>query len=94
MKRNDYRKTGLPMRRAPLWFLSACVALAMCSSPAYAYLDPGTGSILMQAIIGTLAAGAAVMAGMRHKIGAFLYRLKNGDEEEKRDAKNHGGEKT
>jgi hypothetical protein len=94
MKRNDHGTIGMPMRRAALWFLSACVALPLCSSPAYAYLDPGTGSILMQAIIGTLAAGAAVFAGMRHKIGAFLYRLKNGDDGEKRDAKNHGGENT
>lgn len=85
---------GLLMRRAPLWFLSACAVLSVCSTPAYAYLDPGTGSILMQAIIGTLAAGAAVFAGLRHKIGAALYRLKNGDNRETRDAKDHGGEKT
>jgi hypothetical protein len=33
--------------------------LAAGTSPAYAYLDPGTGTIIVQAIIGSVAAGAA-----------------------------------
>jgi len=82
-----------PLGRAPLWFLSVGVVLPMCSTPAYAYLDPGTGSILMQAIIGTLAAGAAVFAGLRHKIGAAIFRLKNGSDTETRNAQDHGGDK-
>jgi hypothetical protein len=94
MKLNKYGMIGLSMRRVPLWLLSACAVLTVCSSPAHAYLDPGTGSILMQAVIGTFAAGAALLVGLRHKIGAALYRLKSGDDKETNDAKDHGGEKT
>ena len=36
--------------------LAICVMLA-CWSPAYAYLDPATGSILIQGLIATIAAG-------------------------------------
>jgi len=36
----------------------------------HAYLDPGTGSILLQAIVGSVAAGAAV-------IGLYWRRLKS-----------------
>lgn len=28
----------------------ACIVLALSSSPAYAYLDPGTGSIILQGL--------------------------------------------
>jgi hypothetical protein len=38
----------------------ACILLAM-SSPAYAYLDPGVGSFVLQMIVaGALATGAAI----------------------------------
>lgn len=36
----------------------AVIALAAYSKPAFAYLDPGTGSILIQAAIAAVAAGA------------------------------------
>jgi hypothetical protein len=37
------------------------ILLALLSSPAYAYLDPGTGSMLVQGVVAGLAvAGAAV----------------------------------
>ncbi|WP_243974603.1 hypothetical protein ACBZ91_09510 [Vibrio natriegens] len=38
------------------------VALLILSScPAYAYLDPGTGSVILQVIIATVVAGLATM---------------------------------
>jgi len=37
--------------------------------PAHAYLDPGTGSILLQAIIGGVAATLFIMRG-------YFYRMK------------------
>jgi hypothetical protein len=43
--------------------------LGTLSQPAYAYLDPGTASILLQGIIGGIAAGFAV-------ISLNYYRLK------------------
>jgi hypothetical protein len=45
--------------------LVACLSIA---SPAYAYLDPGTGSMLISAVLG-VAAAVALAAKM------FWYRL-------------------
>ena len=45
--------------------LVACLAIA---SPAYAYLDPGTGSMLISAVIGVAAAVALALK-------MFWYRL-------------------
>jgi len=45
--------------------LAACLSIA---SPAYAYLDPGTGSMLISAVLG-VAAAVALAAKM------FWYRL-------------------
>ena len=45
--------------------LAACLSIA---SPAYAYLDPGTGSMLLSAVIGVAAA-----VGLAVKM--FWYRL-------------------
>ena len=45
---------------------------ASLSGPAFAYLDPGTGSIVLQAILGSVAvAGAAVSAYWR-RIRLFI----------------------
>jgi hypothetical protein len=53
------------LRRIVLFALAACLSIA---SPAYAYLDPGTGSMLISAIIGV---AAAVGLALR----LFWYRL-------------------
>ena len=45
--------------------LAACLSIA---SPAYAYLDPGTGSMLISAVLGVAAA-----VGLAAKM--FWYRL-------------------
>jgi len=37
------------------------VALVVQSGPAHAYLDPGTGSIMLQMLLGGVAGGAVVM---------------------------------
>ena len=50
----------------------ACGALLAGSAQAYAYLDPGTGSILLQVVLGALAAGAAALVSLRARIGAVL----------------------
>ena len=45
--------------------LAACLSIA---SPAYAYLDPGTGSMLVSAVLGVAAAVALA-------VKMFWYRL-------------------
>ena len=44
---------------APLVVLLAAVAIGTSSSPGYAYLDPGTGSMILQILVGGVA-GLAV----------------------------------
>ncbi|ASJ61566.1 hypothetical protein SMB554_20655 (plasmid) [Sinorhizobium meliloti] len=50
--------------------------------PAHAYLDPGTGSMLVQGLIGALAIGGAAVSGCWNKIRwavrSFLGRENNG----------------
>jgi len=53
------------VRRILLLALAACLSI---TSPAHAYLDPGTGSMLISAIIGVAAA-----VGLALKL--FWYRL-------------------
>jgi hypothetical protein len=57
--------------------------VALCAQPAFAYLDPGTGSMLLQVILGGIAAvGVALKLGW-HKIRAALgFRKKPTAEEE------------
>jgi len=43
--------------------------------PSYAYLDPGTGSIILQAIIAFLAAATTVMSGFWKKIKTIYSKV-------------------
>lgn len=67
--------------------LSRCGAAILCAAifglnaaPAYAYLDPGTGSMLIQGLIGAIAAAALTIRLYWHKFKA-LFRSKKGSEE-------------
>ena len=51
---------------------------AALHTPAFAYLDPGTGSIVLQAIIGAVAVGAATISVYWNKLKALvLGRLRS-----------------
>jgi hypothetical protein len=57
--------------------LLAAVALyAVSISDAFAYLDPGTGSIIIQGIIGAVAGGLVVGRMYWHKFKSFFARSK------------------
>mgnify|MGYP006087424357 FL=1 len=43
--------------------------------PAHAYLDPGTGSIILQAILGFIAASIATLSFYWNKVKLFVNRL-------------------
>ena len=69
-----HRNAARPRARrlAAVAAMSAWLTLGLPIGPAYAYLDPGTGSILLQALLGG-AAGAAVIARLYwHKIATAL----------------------
>ncbi len=58
------------------------VVLALFTQPAWAYLDPGTGSMLLQVILGGIAAvGVALKLGW-HKIRAALGFAAKSDEDD------------
>ena len=44
------------------------------SAPAFAYLDPATGSIIIQAVIGAVAGGLLYAKLFMHRVRSFLGR--------------------
>ena len=44
---------------------------------AYAYLDPGTGSIIIQSIIAFIAAGFYAVSVYWHKVKSFFKKRRN-----------------
>jgi hypothetical protein len=61
------------------------VVLVILSSPAHAYLDPGTGSMLLQGLIAAAAAGAAVISMSYQRI-KFKIRALFGKQEDDRSS--------
>lgn len=52
----------------------------MYAAPAYAYLDPGTGSLIIQGIIASIAAAGAMARIYWHRITG-LFRSKKPEDE-------------
>ncbi|MGH7340179.1 MAG: hypothetical protein ACREKH_06785 [Candidatus Rokuibacteriota bacterium] len=65
------------MRHLPLALVVTGTSCLLGFSPAFAYVDAGTGSILLQAIIGAVAAGLAILVGLRERISARFARRKS-----------------
>lgn len=51
--------------------------------PAYAYIDPGTGSALLQSVIASISVGAAVIWGFRNKFSLLFKRILGRDSSKK-----------
>ncbi len=56
------------------YFIWGLPFLVFFSSPAHAYLDPGTGSLIVQVIIGGIAAGMTAMSFYWSKVKDFINR--------------------
>ena len=54
-----------------VWLLGSCIGF---SAPAHAYLDPGTGTLLIQGLIASIAAGYATFSVYRQKIRAYFSK--------------------
>lgn len=61
---------GASMRTGHLAFLAALTCLF--TTPAHAYLDPGTGSMILQGIIGAIAVGAAYISIFWHRVKSLF----------------------
>ena len=57
-----------------LKFLCLIVGLISYTSPAYAYLDPGTGNMLLQGLIAGLAAIISFLSIYWQKVKAFFVK--------------------
>ena len=60
-----------------------CLFFFSFTSQAQAYLDPGTGSIILQAILGFIAAAAATASFYWNKVKLFFSKLFKKDQKEK-----------
>ena len=58
--------------------LAAVAIYALAMGDAFAYLDPGTGSIIIQGIIGAIAGGLVVGRMYWHKLKSLFSRAKTG----------------
>lgn len=64
-------------------FIVAVLLLLLMMAEANAYLDPGTGSMMLQVILGGIAAvGVAVKLYWHRLLAAFGRRKKQSDEDE------------
>ena len=54
--------------------------LTIMTQPAYAYIDPGLGSLLVQSLVAGLLAVGVAWAGFKMKVMGFFNRRKNGTE--------------
>lgn len=59
-----------------IYFLSQIVLISLLfTSQAYAYLDPGTGSIILQAVLAFIAATIATSSFYWNKVKLFFSKL-------------------
>ncbi len=71
------------------WLRSLAIVLLFfigSTSAAYAYLDPATGSIILQGVLAALAGAAFFIAGYWRKLRSFFSRKKDVTVEESEDS--------
>jgi len=67
------------MKPMKFLYITTFSFFVLCSSPAHAYLDPGTGSLIIQSIIGMIAAAVAAIGFYWSKVKFFLISLLGAD---------------
>jgi len=68
-----------------LKFLCLIIGLISYTSPAYAYLDPGTGSMLLQGLIAGLAAIISFLSIYWQKVKSFFVKQDTDTDVENKD---------
>tara|TARA_B100001939_G_C16630600_1_gene483263 strand:+ start:131 stop:382 length:252 start_codon:yes stop_codon:yes gene_type:complete len=80
------------MKRFYVYLTTNIIAIFLIVTNAYAYLDPGTGSFILQAIIGFLAAVTAGFTYYWSKVKNFflkLFKKNNEHQETNKDQERH-----
>ena len=80
----DTRRCPPPPRKTPALLATACIALCL-PHHAYAYLDPGTGSIIIQGLIASAAAGLVVVRTYWHRLKGFYKKSPEGNSSDGKD---------
>ena len=71
-------------------FLTIIFIYLLCSiSKAHAYLDPGTGSIILQAILGFIAAAAATVSIYGEKFKSIINKVLKRNTKDNKDITKH-----
>jgi hypothetical protein len=60
------------MKQLALIALCVCWLMAMVETPVLGYLDPGSGSMLLQVLLGGIAATAVIARLFWHRVLQFL----------------------
>jgi hypothetical protein len=63
-----------------LKYLLLGITLMSLTSPAYAYLDPGTGSIIIQGLIAAVATSIAFLSVYWQKIKGYIEKKKSSND--------------
>lgn len=65
------------------FLLTVLCAIAVLAAPdkAYAYMDPGTGSVILQALAAILVAVGGGWYAFKHRIKSFFNKKKHNDGE-------------
>jgi len=66
--------------------IAVALVILLSSTPAYAYLDPGTGSMLVQGLVAGLAVASAAVAAFGTRIRQLFSRGKRPADREHTDA--------
>lgn len=61
------------------------ISILLITSPAYAYLDPGSGSVMLQALLAGTAGVAAVVRVYWQKLKSFFCKQESVDKKNKED---------
>ena len=67
-----------------IFSISCIVTLIIFPTKAFAYLDPGTGSIILQAILGFIAATITTISIYWTKFKSLIFKLFNKKEKNKK----------
>ena len=81
----------MTLRLTP-WVAAVALAFLSIASPAYAYLDPGTGSMLVSAVIGVVAAVGLALKMFWYRIVGLLRGKKGGTSPGTADPASHAKE--
>ncbi len=76
----DSSEGGLILRSS-----TGIVLGCLVCEPAFAYLDPGTGSILIQGLIAAIAGGLFAIKAYWHRLKGFFSKSSRDDSREKKE---------